>query len=80
MDYLNIILKIENFIIFKNILFIHERHTEAETQVEGEAGCPQRARCRTQTRIPGSCLELKADAQLLSHPGVPEINSSLNAW
>ena len=49
------------------------RHTEreAETQAEGEAGSPQGAQCGTRFRIPGSCPEPKADAQPLSHPGVP---------
>ena len=34
--------------IFKKILFIHERHRETgETQAEGEAGSLQGAQCRT---------------------------------
>ena len=37
----------------------------------GEAGPPKGARCGPQSWIPGSHPELKADAQLLSHPGVP---------
>ena len=32
---------------FIKILFIHERHTEAETQAEGEADSMQGARCGT---------------------------------
>ena len=53
------------------------RHTErkAETQAEGEAGSPQGARCGTQSPDSGSCPELKADAQPLSHPGVPEYDN-----
>ena len=45
-----------------------EQEREAETQAEGEAGSPQEARCGTQSRIPGSCPERKADTQLLSNP------------
>ena len=48
-----------------------ERERKAETQAEGEAGSLQGARCGTQSWIPGSCPEQKADGQLLSHPGVP---------
>ena len=58
-------------------LFIHKRHRErereAETQVEGEAGSMQEPDVGLDPRTPGSCPELKADAQLLSHPGVPPI-------
>ena len=43
---------------------------EAETQAEGEAGSMQGARCGTPSRTPG-IPEPKADAQPLSHPGVP---------
>uniref|UniRef100_A0A8C0R5J4 Solute carrier family 16 member 5 n=1 Tax=Canis lupus dingo TaxID=286419 RepID=A0A8C0R5J4_CANLU len=46
-------------------LFIHERQREAETQTEGEAG--------TQSRDLGSHPEPKAEAQPLSHPGIPKI-------
>ena len=53
-------------------LVIHERHTErereAETQAEGEV--PQ-ADVGLDPRVPGSRSGLKADAQPLSHPGVP---------
>ena len=48
-------------------LFIHERHREAETQAEGQAGSLQGAPCGTRSQSPGSRPELKADAQLLSH-------------
>ena len=43
----------------------------AETQEEGEAGSLQGARRGTWPQTPGSHPELKADAQLLSHPSVP---------
>ena len=46
-----------------------EREREAETQAE-EAGSPQGPQCGTQSRIPGSQPEPKADAQPLSHPGI----------
>ena len=49
-----------------------KRERGAETQVEGEAGSMQGPRWGTQSQIPGSRPELKADAQPLSHPGVPE--------
>ena len=51
--------------------------TEAETQAEGEAGSLLGSRCGTQSQDPGSQPEPKADAQLLSHPGVPLYQSIL---
>ena len=65
-----------SFIYFFNSLkrfhlFIHERKREAEIQAEGEAGSSQGARCGIRSRILGSCPEPKADAQPLSHSGVP---------
>ena len=50
---------------------MRDTEREAETQAEGEAGSPQGARCGTRSPDPGSSPELKADAQLLSYPGVP---------
>ena len=44
---------------------------EAKTQAEGEAGFMQGAQCGTRSWDSGSRPELKADAQPLSHPGVP---------
>ena len=49
-----------------------QRETQAETQVEGEAGSPQGAQWGPRSRIPGLFPEQKADAQPLSHPGVPD--------
>ena len=43
---------------------------EAETQAEGEAGSLQGAECETLSWITGPCPGLKADTQLLSHPGI----------
>ena len=47
------------------------RERDRQTWKEGEAGPPQRAGCGTPSWILGSRPELKADAQVLSHPGVP---------
>ena len=62
------------FFFLRFYLFIHERHTErkAGTQVEREKQAP----CREpdvglDPGTPGSRPGPKADAQLLSHPGVP---------
>ena len=44
---------------------------EVETQAEGEAGSLQGVRCETRSRDPGVTPEPKADAQPLSHPGIP---------
>ena len=54
------------FLIF--YLFIHERDRErkAETQAEGEPA-PCREPVGLHHGTPGSCPELKADVQLLSH-------------
>ena len=58
--------------VFK-ILFIHERHRERQRPRQRE----KRAPCREPDvglgpRTPGSPPEPKADAQPLSHPGVPK--------
>ena len=58
------------FFFLKIYLFIHERHREREADTQA-AGSLQGARWRTQSGIPGSHPGLKADAQPLSHPGVP---------
>ena len=50
-----------------------EREREAETQVEGEPGSMQGADMGLDPRSLGSRPELKADAKLLSHPGIPPI-------
>ena len=55
-------------IFFFNILFIHERHEEAETQAGGEAGFMQGA---LDPGTPGSHSGPKAGAKPLSHPGIP---------
>ena len=51
---------------------MRNREREAETQAEGEAGSLWEAQCGLDSGTPGSRPELKADAQPLSHPGVPE--------
>ena len=49
-----------------------EREREAETQAEGEAGSMQEPDVAgLNPRTPGTCPEPKADAQPLSHLGVP---------
>ena len=56
-------------------LFIHERHRERERQKhrqrEKQAPC-QEPNVGLDPGTPGSRPGLKAGAQLLSHPGVPE--------
>ena len=46
------LLKIQILFFFK-ILFIHEKHTEAKTQAEGEAGSLRGAQCGTQSQDSG---------------------------
>ena len=58
-----------HILFFKKILFIHERDRQREKQ----------AACREpdvglDPGTPGSLPELKADAQLLSHPSIPDNN------
>ena len=59
------------FFFLRFYLFIHEKHREAETQAEGEAGSMQGVQCRTRSPDVGSCPEPKEDAQPRSHPSVP---------
>ncbi|XP_072617464.1 AP-4 complex subunit sigma-1 isoform X1 [Vulpes vulpes] len=56
------------------ILFIHERHRERQRhkQMEKQAPCRE-PNAGLDPRIPGSLPELKADAQPLSHPGIPSV-------
>ena len=56
-------------IFFKPYVFIHERHTEAETQEEGIAGSMQGVQC--DPRTPGPRPGPKGGTKLLSHPGIP---------
>ena len=62
---------------FKKILFIYlfmrDTQREAETQAEGEVGFPQGAQCGTPSPNLGPHPEPKADAQPLSHPGIPKL-------
>ena len=53
---------------------MRDTEREAETQAEGEAGSMQGAPCGTRSQDPGPCPELKADAQPLSHPGIPIVD------
>ena len=50
------------------------REIEAEGKAEQEAESPQ-GTLHNRSRNTGSRLELKADAQLLSHPSVPALYS-----
>ena len=63
---------LQNFIY----LFISHAHTNTNTQREREGQREREAPCREPNvglnpRTPGSLPEPKADAQPLSHPGVP---------
>ena len=52
------------------ILFIHERERQRHRQKEKQAPCRE-PDMGLNPRTPGSRPELKADAQLLSHAGIP---------
>ena len=52
-------------------LLMRDRERQRETQAEGEAGSMQGPNAGLDPGSPGSHPEPKADAQLLSHPGVP---------
>ena len=55
-------------IFLKKILFIHERHSQKEKQApQGEPNSG------LDPRTSGSRPEPKADAQPLSHPGIPDV-------
>ena len=56
------------FPLFYLILFIHERHREAE----GEAGSMQGPDVGLDPGSPGSLPGPKADAKPLSYPGIPK--------
>ena len=51
---------------------VTEREREAENYAEREAGSPSGAQYGTRSQTPGSHPELKAEAQPLSHPGIPD--------
>ena len=55
------------------LIYSWETHKERERgrDIEGEAGSLQGAPCGAQSWTLGSHPELKADAQPLSHPGIP---------
>ena len=59
-----------SFFFFKILFFIHERQKEAETQREKQAPCGE-PDAGLDSSTPRSRPEPKADAQPLSHPGVP---------
>ena len=55
---------------------MRERERQRHRQREKQASCRE-PNVGLGPRIPGSHPELKADAQLLSHPGVPGFYSSV---
>ena len=60
------------FFFFKRFLFIHERERVAETHRQREKQAPHKEpNAGLDPGNPGSHPEPKADAQPLSHPGVP---------
>ena len=61
-----------SFFSFKIYWFMRD----AGIQAEGEAGSLQGAQCGTRSWIPESRPELKAEAQPLSHPGIPRERES----
>ena len=65
------------FFFLRFYLFIHERHTQREIEVETQAEKKQ-APCREpdvglHPGTPGPCPGPKAGAKSLSHPGCPKI-------
>ena len=63
--------------LFKKIFyfFIHETHTERQRHGQRENQAPYgEPDAELDPRTPGSGPEPKADAQPLSHPGIPPIN------
>ena len=52
---------------------MRDTQRQADTQAEGEAGSLQGLDVGLDPRTPGSRPEPKADAQPLSHPGVPHL-------
>ena len=56
---------------FKKIIFIHERERQRHRQREKQAPCRE-PKAALNPGTPGSLPELTAEAQPLSHPGVPK--------
>ena len=72
--------KFTSYYFLKILLFIHQRHRERQRQRQREKQAP----CREpdvglDPRTSGSWPEPKADAQPLSHPGLPH-KLFLNLW
>ena len=71
------------FILLRFYLLIHERHREGERQKrrQREKQTPRREPdVGLDSGTPGSRPEPKADAQLLSHPGIPEMFIFKESW
>ena len=63
---------VSGFIYFLRFyLFIHERHREAETEAEGEAGFVQGARLGTRTQDPGIIAWAKGRCSITELPRCP---------
>ena len=61
-----------HFFFFKDLIYLFMRDTEAETQAEENVGSLRGPHCGARSQGPRiTRLELKADAQPLSHPGTP---------
>ena len=65
---------VDFFFFLRFYLLIHVRETETS---RGRNRLPARSQIWELIQIPGSRPELKADAQLLSHPGVPHSPSQV---
>ena len=63
-------------LIFKKILFTHERHTEGQRHRQREKQVPSgEPDARLDLQTLGSGPQQKADTQPLSHPGVPNFQN-----
>ena len=61
-----------NSFFSKGIIQDREKEREADNYAEREAVSPPGAQYGTRSQTPGSHLESKAEAQPLSHPGIPD--------
>ena len=66
-----ICIKTEHFFFLRLYLFIHERHTERQTQAEGEGGSPEGAPCRAPSQDPGITTWAKGRRSTTEPPRYP---------
>ena len=60
------------YYLFKDFIYLFIRDTKRQRHRQREKQAPcRKLDVELDLRIPGSCPEPKADAQPLSHPGVP---------